>query len=133
MHAQGPSCAGRTVGVELRVVQSLRLGPRSGPWVSGHYCKQPAYDDRIIDLAIRKDCGCNSVLAALEVKRKSEVAAMRLLSGQKTEDQDRTVSASVVSGTQALLPVPACHPIQSSRSRAHHSQGWGECSLVDLT
>jgi hypothetical protein len=75
MHAQGPSCAGRTVGVELRVVQSLRLGPRSGPWVSGHYCKQPAYDDRIIDLAItcRKDCGCNSVLAALEVKRKSTV------------------------------------------------------------
>jgi hypothetical protein len=32
MHAQGPSCAGRTVGVELRVVQSLRLGPR---WVPG--------------------------------------------------------------------------------------------------
>ena len=47
--------------------------PRSGPWVSGHYCKQPAYDDRIIDLASRKDCGCNSVLAALEVKRKSTV------------------------------------------------------------
>jgi len=35
--------------------------------------KQPAYDDRFIDLAIRKDCGCNSVLAALEVKRKSTV------------------------------------------------------------
>jgi hypothetical protein len=114
MHAQGPSCAGRTVGVELRVVQSLRLGPRSGPWVSGHYCKQPAYDDRIIDLAIRKDCGCNSVLAALEVKRKSEVAAMRLLSGQNTEHRRQNRQCSVVSAHKPFSPSP-----HATRSKAH--------------
>jgi hypothetical protein len=82
--------------------------------VSGHYCKQPAYDDRIIDLAIRKDCGCNSVLAALEVKRKSEVAAMRLLSGQNTEHRRQNRQCSVVSAHKPFSPSP-----HATRSKAH--------------
>lgn len=57
---------------ELRVVQSLRLGPRSGPWVSGHFRQTARVRYRMIDLAISERIAVATQFSPrLQVKRKS--------------------------------------------------------------
>jgi hypothetical protein len=90
MH-RGPAARVGRLELSCELCSLSTDGSTVGSLGVGALLKTARVQYRIIDLAIRKNYGCNSGLAALQVKRKSEVAAMRLLSGQKTED--RTVSA----------------------------------------